>query len=166
MITWILLFKVNAWLFASVEVNSNVSWVFLPAFLRMFAAMLWGWTAAAGLFVGALVTSSIWTGGTVIHAVATAAISALGPLLGVRICRKLLGLNVCLENIKAHHILQFAATGALVNTVLHGFYFYAVGKQPTLMGAMLPMLVGDLLGSLIILYLASTVLQLVSRLKR
>jgi len=39
-LTWILLFKINTWLFASIEVNSHVSLVFLPAFLRMVAVMV------------------------------------------------------------------------------------------------------------------------------
>jgi hypothetical protein len=165
-LVWILLFKVNAWLFASVEVNSHISWIFLPAALRMVAVMVWRWSGVAGLFMGALFTSSIWTGGSVVHESATAALSALGPLLAVMFCTKWLGLNTRLDGLKASHVLQFAVTGAVVNTLLHNLFFYTSGMQPTLMDGMLPMLIGDLLGTLVVLYGASSVLQLVSRRKR
>jgi hypothetical protein len=165
-LTWILLFKINTWLFNSVEVNSHISWVFLPAFLRMVAAMVWRWSGVAGLFMGGLITSSIWTGGSVVNASALAALSALGPLLAVTLCTKWLGLNARFEGLKAIHVLQFAAIGALVNALLHNLYFYASGMQPSSMEGVLPMMVGDLLGTLVVLYGASAVLQLVSRRKR
>ena len=165
-LTWILLFKINAWLFASIEVNSHISWIFLPAFLRMVAAMVWRWSGVVGLFMGGLFTSSIWTGGSVVDALALAALSALGPLLAVTFCTKWLGLNTRFDGLKAIHVLQFAAIGAFVNTLLHNFYFYARGMQPSSMEGMLPMLVGDLLGTFVGLYGGSSVLQLVSSGKR
>ena len=165
-LAWILLFKTNTWLFASIEVNSHINLVFLPAFLRMVAAMVWRWSGAAGLFTGGLFTSSIWMGGSVVHASALAALSALGPLLAVRFCTKWLGLDARLDGLKGRHVLQFAATGALVNTLLHNLYFYTSGMQPSLTEGMLPMLVGDLLGTVVVLFGLSSVLKLVSSRKR
>jgi len=165
-LAWILLFKINTLLFASIEVNSHISWVFLPAFLRMVAAMVWRWSGVAGLFMGGLFTSSIWTGGPVVHASALAALSALGPLLAVTFCTKWMGLDARLDGLKGRHVLQFAATGALVNTLLHNLYFYTSGMQPSLMEGVLPMLIGDLLGTVVVLFGLSSALKLVSSRKR
>jgi hypothetical protein len=165
-LTWILLFKINTWLFASIEVNGHISLVFLPAFLRMVAAMVWRWSGVAGLFMGGLFTSSIWTGGSVVHASALAALSALGPLLAVTFCTKWLGLDARLDGLKGRHVLQFAATGALVNTLLHNLYFYTSGMQPSLMDGVLPMLIGDLLGTVVVLFGLSSALKVVSSRKR
>lgn len=119
-----------------------------------------------GLFMGGLFTSSIWTGGSVVDASALAALSALGPLLAVTCCTRWLGLNARFDGLKAIHVLQFAAIAAFVNTLLHNFYFYARDMQPSSMEGMLPMLVGDLLGTFVGLYGVSSVLQLVSSRKR
>ena len=57
-IAWTLLFKLNMWLFKSLEVNQFVSWVFLPAFIRILSVLLFGWAAVVGLIVGAIITSN------------------------------------------------------------------------------------------------------------
>lgn len=161
-LTWIVLYKANAWLFASVEVNSHISWVFLPASLRIVAVMVWRGAGAAGLWMGALFTSSIWSGGMVMNELLGASISALAPVLAVIFCTKQLGLNARFEGLKSRHVLQFALIGALANSLLQNFYFYMSGIQPSFIEGILPMLIGDLLGTLVVLYGISAVLQLVS----
>jgi len=161
-LAWIVLYKANFWLFASAEVNSHISWIFLPACLRIVAVMVWRGAGAAGLWMGALFTSSIWSGGPVVNELLGATISALAPVLAVTFCTEWLGLNSRLEGLKARHVLQFALTGALANTLLQNFYFYMSGMQPSLIEGMLPMLIGDLVGTLVVLYGVSAVLRLVS----
>lgn len=165
-LAWIVLFKANAWLFSSMEVNSHISWIFLPASLRIVAVMLWRGAGAAGLWMGALFTSSIWSGGPVFNELLGATISALAPVLAVTFCTKRLGLNPRFEGLKALHVLLFALTGALVHTLLQNIHFYMSGMQPSLMEGLLPMLIGDLLGTLVVLYAVSAALQLVSSRKR
>jgi hypothetical protein len=54
---WVGLFKFNSIFFEYLGVSQYISWVFLPAAIRMISVMLFDWVGAAGLFVGAVITS-------------------------------------------------------------------------------------------------------------
>jgi hypothetical protein len=165
-LVWILFYHINAWLFHFAEVNKYVNWVFLPAAVRMVSVMVLGCTGVAGLFMGALFTSSFWASANPEHDIATAAISSLGPLLAVIFCVRLIRLNSSFEGMGIGHIFAFAWMGAVVNVLLHSGYFHLVGIQTFSMNTIFPMLVGDLVGTLVVLYGVSLLLRLVSRRRR
>lgn len=159
---WVLLYALNHWIFSVTEVSAFISWIFLPAALRMLAIMACGWAGALGLFVGALVTyQTDPTGGTVDRLV-LAFLSATGPMLAFWFCTKLLNLSKDLSGLTAKQLLVFASTGALLNAVPHNIYFYLSGRMSSPMEGLVPMLVGDLVGTLLVLYMASFALRLAS----
>jgi len=162
-LVWILLYHINAWLFSFAEVNKHVNWIFLPAAVRMVAVMVLGYTGVAGLFMGALFTSSLWASVNPLHDIATAALSSFGPLLAVIFCVKLIRLNSSLEGLGVVHIFVFAWMGAVVNVLLHSAYFSLFGVQSFSISTMVSMLVGDLVGTLVVLYGVSLLLRLALR---
>jgi len=56
-LTWILLFYLNALIFQTLSINHLVSWIFLPACIRLLSVLIFEWAGVFGLFLGALVTS-------------------------------------------------------------------------------------------------------------
>ena len=90
-IAWTLLFKLNMWAFKSLEVNHFVSWIFLPAFIRILSVLLFGWAAVTGLIIGAIITSNpADIGHTTPYVLAL--ISGVGPMIAVRFCENVLKL--------------------------------------------------------------------------
>ena len=165
-LAWILLFKLNAWLFAFVTVSENVSWVFLPAAIRVLAVMLFGWTGALGLFGGGLLTSNFMSGGSLSESVVLAGLSALGPLVAVRVCAHFLQTSPDLGGLGAKGLFIFAVAGAVFNVVPHSLYLYEAGKVVNPLGSMASMFVGDLVGTLMVLYAAAGLLGLMRRVSR
>lgn len=157
-IVWTLLFKLNMWVFKSLEVNHFVSWIFLPAFIRILSVLLFGWAAVIGLIIGAIITSQpADIGHTSPYLLAI--ISGVGPMITVRFCEYILKLPPTLIGIRPSHLFIFAITGAFVNVSLNGYYF-ALHQLPSHpITCLSPMFIGDMLGSIIMLYVASFTLK-------
>jgi hypothetical protein len=54
----------------------------------------------------------------------------------------------------------FAITGAVFNAVPHNIYFYLSDRMASPTDGLVPMFLGDLLGTLVVLYAVSFVLRL------
>jgi hypothetical protein len=161
-VLWTCLFYANEWLFSAFTVSKVIHWIFLPAAIRMLAVMALGWVGAIGLFIGALLTNDMVLHSGWADALVIAALSALGPLAAVRFCSQRLGLREDFAGLRPTQLLVFAVVGAICNVVPHNVYFFFSGHAPDILSGMLPMLVGDLLGTLVVLYLASLALKLLT----
>ena len=123
---WVLLFRLNRWAFSSIDVTVFISWIFLPAAIRMLAIMACDWVGALGLFAGALITNQADPAGSAIDGLVLAFLSAAGPLLAFWCCTRLLRLPPTLTGLTASQLLVFAVVGALLNAVPHNIYFYLI----------------------------------------
>lgn len=159
---WTGLFYLNEWLFSALSLSSVINWIFLPAAIRMLAVMALGWVGVAGLFVGALFTTDIVVHAGWYDAVVIAFLSALGPMIAVNACNRWLGMNDDLAGLRPSQLALFSLAGAVCNVVPHNIYFFFSGHTPDIFSGMIPMLVGDLLGTLVILYVASLALKLLT----
>jgi hypothetical protein len=157
---WVLLFRLNRWALSSFDVTVFISWIFLPAAIRMLAVMVCDWSGALGLFVGALFTSQTEPAADLTDGVALAFLSAIGPLLAFWLCTRLLSLPSTLTGLTAKQLLVFATLGALLNAVPHNIYFYWSGRMTSPVEGLVPMFLGDLLGTLFVLYATSIALRL------
>ena len=158
---WVALFSLNAWLFSGVHLTGFISWIFLPAAIRMLAVMVGGWAGALGLFFGAIITNMGLLEFEPFNVLVLAALSALGPLIAVHICTRWLNLPTDLAGLQRSQLMAFALAGAILNVFPHNIYFYMMGLAPDAWSGVMPMLVGDLTGTLIVLYLASLSIRLI-----
>jgi len=160
---WVLLYALNQWAFSITEISAFISWIFLPAALRMLAIMVCDWAGALGLFAGALLTTQTDLAEGFGDGLMLAFLSATGPMLAFWFCTRLLNLSKDLSGLTAKQLLVFASTGALFNAVPHNIYFYISGRMGSPIEGLVPMLFGDFVGTLIILYVASVALRLMFR---
>jgi hypothetical protein len=156
-LAWILFYQFSLWLFAYFEYNPHVNWVFLPAGIRMLAVFIFGWAGVLGLFIGSIITNEVELSGYVIY---LAAISAMSPMVAKRACKWWFNIPDTLQGLSSKQLLAFAITGALSNALLSNLYFYFTDRANSLKG-IIPMFVGDLLGTLFIFYLVVKILQLI-----
>jgi hypothetical protein len=158
---WVLLFRLNKWAFSSLEVTVFVTWIFLPAAIRMLAVMACDWVGAIGLFAGALFTNQTDSTSELTEALVLAFLSSTGPLLAFWVCTRWLGLPATLTGLTARQLVVFAVFGALCNAVPHNIYFYFSGHMSSPIAGLVPMFVGDFLGTMVVLYAASLALRFV-----
>ena len=151
---WVALFEINHGLFSTFEVTAFANWVFLPAGLRVVAILLLGWKGVAGLFLGALWTNHPVVGVNLLESVALSSASALAPYLGVQACRRLLRCPPDWNGLAAKHLLGLALVCAALSAQAHNLYFLlATGTHRSLV-ALLPMFTGDVLGTLLVFWMA------------
>lgn len=153
----------NDWFFSSVSIAPYVSLIYLPAAVRMLFALVLGLPAAVGMTLGTMLiiytTQGAWT---VVwyEAVPVSIISGFGPLVAVAIGVRWLKLPADLRGLKPMHLIQFTLLGALCNSVPTNAFYWAVGNLTTPLTGMLQMFVGDVLGTLLFLWLAASAVKL------
>jgi hypothetical protein len=159
---WGGLFNLNSWLFATIEINSYVTWIFLPAAIRLVSVLLLGWPAAIGLFFGSMLLIPTVVGESFTQTILLSLLNAAGPMLAVGLCMRWLRMPADLRGLKPGHLAVFCIVGALCNVVPQRLYFWTANKTASPFTDMMPMFIGDLLGTLAILYLIALLLRLLS----
>lgn len=162
-IAWVVLFQLNIWLFSDIHLTGFISWIFLPAAIRMLAVMIGGWSGALGLFAGAILTNLSLLELEPFNVMVLAALSALGPVIAVHLCTRWLQLPGDLSGLQRSQLLVFAVAGAVFNVFPHNLFFYTTGLSYDAWSGVLPMFVGDLAGTLIVLYVASASIRMMTR---
>lgn len=156
---WIGLFKLNNLVFSSTGVSQYISWIFLPAAIRMLSVVLLDWLGAAGLFLGAVITSEPTIDHNLTEAFMLAGLSALGPILALNLCAQWLKIPVNLAGLGLKQLFLLSLVGALCNVIPHNVYFYFAGRMENTFDGLVPMFIGDLSGTAIVLYLAALTLK-------
>ena len=153
----------NAWFFSSVSIAPHLSLIYLPAAVRMLFALVLGLPAALGMALGTLLiiytTQGSWT---VVwyEAIPVSLISGFAPLFAVMIGVRWLKLSVDLRGLKPMHLIKFTLLGALCNSIPTNAFYWAMGHMDMPLPAMAQMFLGDVLGTLLVLWLAATVAKL------
>ncbi len=157
-----LLYYMNKWIFTSFAFTSTVAWIFLPAAIRMISVLLFGWRGVAGLFIGTLATGIPLFGIASVDTYAFPVLSASAPMLALWVGTYVMQIEADLRGLTARQLLVFSVLGALFSSVPHNLYFQFAGETQSWLTALMPMFVGDLVGTLIVLYAAAAILRSLS----
>lgn len=154
-VLWVVLFEANKFLLNSLEYSHYISWIFLPAALRIVSVLVLGSPGAIGLFIGALITNHGLLPIDLVDAITLSTLSALCPLIALVVAKPILKIKDDLSGFKPDQLYGLAIIGSLLSCVPHHIYFWASGKVPSPFEGFAPMLVGDILGATIALGLTS-----------
>jgi hypothetical protein len=148
----------NAWLFQYLSLSEHISWIYLPAFLRvMYVLVLGPWWGFAAIFVGSMVLA-ISLSEHLNQALLNAACSALSPVLAVWLFRILKERSLVLSRLT--DLIELSLLYALLNAVIHHLN-WAVQQPDQLLSAMqLPIMVaGDLMGAVLGAFLFTQIIR-------
>lgn len=158
-VAYVFFFKLNDWLFSVVKVSDHISWVFLPAAIRMLAVMLLGWVGVAGLYLGSLSQLGGMLEADPVRALVIAGISSVPCLLAARLVQRALRVPGDLAGMTGPHLLVFGLAGGLASSGAHTLYFALEAASLAPLAGFMPMFVGDTVGTLIVLYAGALVLN-------
>jgi hypothetical protein len=156
-------FHLNMMLFNALELHSGANWIFLPAGVRLLCTLLLGVEGAIGLLLASLIISvqSYGEMGLVTN-VASACISAGAPYLVYRLAL-INGMPATLEKLNAAKLALLSLVYAFVSALLHSVWYTLRAVHTDILTGFTAMFIGDLIGTLIILYAMKMVLATVRR---
>jgi hypothetical protein len=155
-----LLSHANAWLFESWTYGHGVNWVYLPSGLRLALVLMLGGAGALGVMIGSLLAGLDRPLSLEVTA-AAAVLSGLAPWLARWICLKALRVGSDLAGLKATDVLTMAVIFALLSALLHQVLYVGTGLSDSLLKGTAVMALGDLLGTLLVLYGLKACLQFI-----
>ena len=153
-----LLCELNDWLFRALAYAQGVSWVFLPSGLRLGLVLMFGGAGAVGVVIGSLFVGLDRPQALGVTVVA-ALLSGFAPWLARWVCLRALGLRDNLSHLKARQLMQMALIFALISAVLHQVLYVSTGMSESLLKGTAVMALGDLLGTVLVLYGLKVVLR-------
>lgn len=154
---------VNEWLFRWLEFAPGINFVYLPAGVRLLCTLLFAEAGAVGLLlVSWAVSFWLFFPGQFARPFAGGIIAAVAPYLVYLLARWRYGLHASLANLTPQRLLVLVFAYSLASPLLHHVYFAWEG-QADLARGFLAMFIGDLTGTLIVIYGIKGLLALLPR---
>ena len=165
LVSFFVFFLINQSVFKNFSVSENISWIFLPAGLRLFFILVYRHQALVGLFIGSLLAAVHLTQETLSpFTLLLALASTLNPLMALYAVEKWSShFSLTLENLGLEAIMSLAIIQAFFGTTLHHLIFLGFGKtlHENFLGELLTMFFGDLFGIVIMMGLLTLSLKLI-----
>jgi hypothetical protein len=164
MASFVLMLIVNEWLFTRLEFARGINWVYLPAGMRLLSTLLFAEAGAVGLLlVSWLVCFFYFFPDDYLRSFMGGVLATAAPYLAYRIAQEAYGLKASLQNLSPKRLLWCVVGYAVASPLLHHVWFAIHGDTNGLLPGFGVMIIGDLTGSLIVIYSAKMLLSLVPR---
>ncbi len=158
-------FWVNEWVFGTTALHDGANWIFLPAGLRLLCTLIFAGEGAIGLLIASMMIGYLRINSMdPITQFGSELISAGAPYLAYRAALKL-GMPASLEKLSAGHLGLLAVAYAFTSSFLHSFWFMIRGFFTDFFYGWTVMLIGDVLGTLIMVYLLKMMLAVLRRMR-
>lgn len=155
------LFSLNTLFFSNSEFSTGVNWVFLPAGIRLLLTLVLAEDAAIGISLAAIsIGLSDFFENDFITAIGAGILSGLAPYIAYRLVVKQYSISHNLSNMNNRNLILCIVLFALISPLLHQVWFVSRGYTTDFLLSFAVMMVGDLLGSLLIIYSAKSLLFL------
>ena len=160
------LFFFNDWLTETVKYDLGVSWIYLPAGLRLFLILIFGFSGAIGIAAASFAISYFWAfPADLVTCIGIGLISGFAPLLAKWVVISNIPINNDLSNLSLQKIIFCVVVYALMSAGLHQYWFVLRGLESGSLDHFLVMFVGDIAGSILLIALIKYSIDLVKRSK-
>lgn len=163
MVLFSAMLAINEWLFRSLEFAPGINYVYLPAGMRLLCTLLFAEAGAVGLLlVSWAVSFLLFFPGQFERPFMGGIIASAAPYLVYRLSRVLYGLQASLANLTPRRLMVLVLAYSLASPLLHHLYFAFTGQDGLLQG-FVAMFIGDLTGTLVVIYGIKGLLSLAAR---
>ena len=150
---YLVLARLQDWVFPNVEFVRGVGWIYLPAGARLLCPLLLGLPGAVGVLLGSWCESffNLYPDDPVRSFVGGIS-SALAPYLVYLFALRVLGMQASLANLTSRRLLLLVPLFGVASPLMHHLWFWLHGDQVDLAQGFAVMAAGDMLGALVVLY--------------
>ncbi|WP_044528240.1 hypothetical protein [Herbaspirillum sp. B65] len=163
---YFLFYTINEWLFRRTQFTEGIAWIYLPAGVRLICTLLFAEAGCLGLLIGSLATAATYQlfPEDLVAAAGYCLISAGAPYLVYRLTLSGMDLGRNLGNLTTTRLMACILLYALSNPLFQLIWYVMRGVYPDFWSGLIVMSIGDLLGSLMVVYLCKLLLALLPRL--
>lgn len=162
MVSFVLMLVVNELLFTRLEFARGINWIYLPAGMRLLSTLLFGEAGAVGLLlVSWLVCFFYFFPDDYLRSFMGGILATAAPYLAYRLAQHFYGLQASLRNLSPQRLLGCVLGYAIASPLLHHVWFALHGDKSELLQSFTVMAIGDLTGSLIVIYTMKLLLSVV-----
>jgi hypothetical protein len=161
MVLFIAMLAINEWLFTRFEFARGINWIYLPAGIRLLSTLLFAEAGAVGLLlVSWLVCFFYFFPDDPVRSFAGGILAALGPYLIYRAAQRRYGLHASLATLTPGRLLVLIVAYSLASPLLMHLWFALQGQEGLVQG-FLVMFIGDLSGTLLVIYTVKAALSFI-----
>ena len=160
------LFFLNDLVTEAVKYDLGVSWIYLPAGLRLLLILIFGLAGAIGIAVASFAISYFGVFPTdLVTCIGIGLISGFAPLLAKWIIVSNISINTDLSNLSIQKIILCIIAYALMSSGLHQYWFELRDLESGSLEHFLVMFIGDVAGSILLIALIKYGIDLLKRSK-
>ena len=160
--TFFLGFQLNELLFAQLEHHRGAHWIFLPAGLRLLFVLVFGVRGIAGIFLGSALVRMNAEQALTFNILIESGISAVALLLIYQLALWR-GMDPSLGNLRWQSLLILSVGLGATSAFMHSLWFASTGVATSFIESFFAMLVGDVVGTVLLIYIAKAVLAVLRR---
>ena len=161
---YLVLFYLNQTITAPLEHTRGINWIFLPAGVRIFIALILGFWGAIGLAIASLIINYFgFFEYDLITNIGIAIICGLAPLLGRFFVIHNLRVLPDLSNLSYQQILVSIVTFSLLSSGLHQAWFVTRGLISGSWNHFYVMFIGDVVGSILFVFIIKYIVAMYSQ---
>lgn len=158
------LFFLNDWLTETLKYDLGVSWIFLPAGLRLFLILIFGLTGAIGIAVASFAITYFGVfPPDLLTCIGIGLISGFAPLFARWVVVSNTRISNDLSNLSMQKILFCIVVYALISSGFHQYWFVLRGLESGSLNHFLVMFAGDVAGSILLIALIKYGIDLIRR---
>ena len=161
-LAYTVLFYINDWLTAHLIFGLGVSWIYLPAGLRLFLTLIFGLPGALGIAIASFVISYLGPfPRELITCIGIGSISGFAPYLARVFVLRNVDISSDLSNLTLPKLVICTLVYAILSAGLHQWWFSVRSLDETgSFNHFLVMLIGDVLGTIVLVGLIKVGLDL------
>jgi len=160
------LFFFNDWLTEALKYDLGVSWIYLPAGLRLLLILIFGLAGAIGIAVASFAISYFGVFPTdLVTCIGIGLISGFAPLLAKLLIVSSIPINNDLSNLSLQKIIICVVAYAFISAGLHQYWFKLRDLESSSLDHFLVMFIGDIAGSILLIAVIKYSIDLLKRSK-
>lgn len=151
-------FSINTYFLDYFSHSLGISWIFLPAGLRLLLTLMFASSGAIGIAISSILINIFFFFEDLALGIGAGIISGLAPFLARYLAFKGMDLKTNLDTLSGPKLINCILIYSLISPLLHQALFTALNPDNPFLENLGVMIIGDLIGTIIFVYVAKLII--------
>jgi hypothetical protein len=151
-------FGINTYFLDYFSHSVGISWIFLPAGLRLLLTLMFASSGAIGIVISSILINIFFYFEDLVLGIGAGILSGLAPLLARYLSFKSMDLRANLSALNGPKLLNCILIFSLISPLLHQALFTTLNPDNLFLENLGAMIFGDLIGTILVVYVAKLII--------